>query len=107
MAGLVSAQSKTGKKEKKLETVKVVTKADSTQGPDPIEDNPNLNQRRIYEFSNGQKSTPAGKEATAVNGGYASLKDQPTTNAKPVSKKKAVRKAEAKKEKAKAKRSGN
>src|SRR6478672_4986169 len=32
-----------------------------------------LNNRKIYHFQDGQRSTPTGHEATPVNGGYAAL----------------------------------
>lgn len=32
-----------------------------------------LNNRKIYHFKDGQRSTPTGNEATPVNGGYAAL----------------------------------
>lgn len=32
-----------------------------------------LNQRKEYNWKNGQEATPTGHEATGVNGGYAAL----------------------------------
>lgn len=34
----------------------------------------NLDQRDIYHWSTGQRATPTGQQAIAINGGYAALK---------------------------------
>ena len=34
----------------------------------------NLDQRDVYHWSNGQRATPTGEQAMAINGGYAALK---------------------------------
>ena len=33
-----------------------------------------LNQRKEYEWKNGQEATPTGHEATGINGGYSAIK---------------------------------
>lgn len=42
-----------------------------------------LNQRKIYHFKNGQRSTPTGREATPTNGGYSALGRDTTIKVKP------------------------
>lgn len=40
------------------------------------------NNRRIYHWKNGQRSTPTGHEATGVGSGYSALKKRPLPLAK-------------------------
>ena len=37
-----------------------------------------LNQRKEYQWKNGQEATPTGHEATGVNGGYSAIKKDTT-----------------------------
>lgn len=41
-----------------------------------------LNNRKIYHFKNGQRSTPTGNEATPVGGGYSALGNNRASAAK-------------------------
>jgi len=62
-----SAQTTQKKTTKKTTT----TKEAKTTKPAPLK----LNPRKIYQWENGQRSTPSGREATPTNGGYTSLKN--------------------------------
>jgi len=63
-----------------------------------------LNNRKIYHFRNGQRSTPTGAEATpsSTGGGYAALgKDTTATVVSPAKKPATTKKSTAKKGKQK------
>jgi hypothetical protein len=61
-----SGSSGTMQSSNKGQTSKSKKKATKKQTP--------LNNRRNYNWKNGQQATPTGNEATGVNGGYSSLK---------------------------------
>ena len=67
---VVSAQAKD--KKKPLKAVVVTSK---NKKPAGSEKTIKLNNRKIYRWTNGQRSTPTGQDATSSNGsGYAAIK---------------------------------
>ena len=70
----VSAQASGSKKTPKTITVQKSSKTKHSAKAGTTK-TVNLSNRKIYRWSNGQRSTPTGKEATSSNGsGYATIK---------------------------------
>jgi hypothetical protein len=71
IASFASAQTSSGNSSTTTGAVSSTShNAKSSKSKKPSE---KLNNRRIYQFKNGQRSTPTGNEATGVGGGFAAL----------------------------------
>ncbi|MDQ6608692.1 MAG: hypothetical protein M3Y85_02605 [Bacteroidota bacterium] len=91
LAGTVSAQttktvtakktSTSSSKQKKEKATK--SKKNKIVNRSRQKANDTANQRRIYHYANGQRSTPTGRDATPSNGGYAALKADTSSKPKP------------------------
>lgn len=79
LAHLASAQTATGNASTTTGAVSNTSKAGKGKKVKPSE---KLNNRRSYEFKNGQRSTPTGNEATPVGGGFAALGRNEASEAK-------------------------
>lgn len=50
-----------------------VTSTSGSKNKNSKKSSARLDNRKIYHFKDGQRSTPTGNEATPVNGGYSAL----------------------------------
>jgi hypothetical protein len=75
---LISAQTKNSKqssKTMKSVTIKSAKNKKTAKAPKAKADTVTLSNRKIYHWSNGQRSTPTGQDATSSNGSsYSALK---------------------------------
>ena len=73
VTAIVSAQ--TTKKSSKAVIVRKASENKKVTKSAQAKNTVKLNNRKIYHWTNGQKSTPTGQEATSSNGsGYAAIK---------------------------------
>jgi len=77
IATLVSAQTKEKQSSKTMKgvTIKSSKNKKTAKAPKAKADTVTLSNRKIYHWSNGQRSTPTGQDATSSNGSsYSALK---------------------------------
>ena len=72
---IVSAQSTNNKKASKTVAVHKASKNKKATTPVKEKSTVRLNNRKIYHWTNGQRSTPTGQDATSSNGSaYSAIK---------------------------------
>jgi len=74
--GMASAQSTGGSGSKSTTTSKATSKHPAKKKTAKTKKTAKkpLNQRKEYQWKNGQEATPTGHEATGVNGGYSAIR---------------------------------
>ncbi len=86
LANLASAQTTGSNSSKNPQVSAETSKAKKAKKKGAKKKTQNLNQRRMYEWKDGQEATPTGHEATGTGNGYSAIRKDTTVTSKDTTK---------------------